>query len=714
MTTYMRSLTVGAVLGALCVASPDDAAAQTPFGWRVGIASWSFNPFTVFEAIDKTAALGMTCIEPFEGQRVMAESDLKFGPDLPDDVIAQLRAKLAQAKVELTSIYIHNIPGDEPACRHIFDFARKLGAKFIVSEPAPEALDMIEKCCNEYGISVAIHNHATGSSRYWNPEEVMRVCEGRGPRIGACGDTGHWIRSGIKPADAFRVLGKRLMAVHLKDLNAATPEAVDVPWGKGCGELEPALRTLRELRVTPALFAIEYESSWDNNLPQIDESGKWFAQVMNTFAAEANREDSLFAGWSSVDITPPRPIALVGQFNKRISTGTRDPLTLTALALETRGLNGEIEQAVLISCDLVSVQKPITDRLREAVKAQIPDLDPRKIVLSATHTHDGPGLLDSTYKGLYDVSNDPGVMTASEYGNFFVERATQAVVEAWQNRAPAGMSWALGTAAVGINRRAQYADGTAAMYGDTSRDDFIGFEGSADPGIQLLFFWHPDKTLTGVLVNIACSSQETESLMEISADFWHEVRQELRRRHGPDLFILPQCAAAGDNSPHRMFRKAAEEAMLARKGISRRQEIANRIANAVDEALPGAVDQAKFAIPLRHLLIDVDLPEMQPPVTPFYETDSVHPVQFHALRIGDVAMATNPFELFLDYGLRIQARTRAILTLPVQLSDAQSGYLPTAEAIKGGGYSADKFIVSPEGGQLLVNETVAALNSLWP
>jgi hypothetical protein len=335
-------------------------------------------------------------------------------------------------------------------------------------------------------------------------------------------------------------------------------------------------------------------------------------------------------------------------------------------------------------------------------------------MVNATHTHDGPGLHDETYKGLYDVGNDPGVMTASEYGAFFVQQVAKAVVEAWQNRAPAGMSWALGSAAVGINRRAQYFDGTAVMYGDTRREDFAGFEGGADPAVELLFFWKPDKTLTGMVVNIACPSQETESLMQISADFWHEIRQEIRGRYGAGLFILPQCAAAGDNSPHRMFRKAAEDAMLARKGITRRQEIANRIAAAVDDVLPTAANDIKFALPFKHLLIEADLPEMQLPADPFYETDSVHPVKFHAIRIGDVAMATNPFELFMDYGLRIQARTSATLTFLVQLCDAKSGYLPTAEAVKGGGYSADKFVVGPEGGQVLVNETVDALNSLWP
>lgn len=715
MNTFIRrsgpACTLLVLLGLILCGS---AVAQTSFGWRVGPAAWSFNHFSFFEAIEKTASIGMGYIEAFEGQRIAPDTETKLDAAVPEEVVAQIRAKLDQSKVKLTSVYIHDIPGDEAACRRIFEFARKLGAEFIVSEPAPEALDLIERCCNEYGINLAIHNHPNGASRYWNPEEVARVCQGRGPRIGACGDTGHWLRSGMKPADAFRVLGKRLMAVHLKDLNAPAPDAHDMPWGQGCGELERALRTLLELRVTPALFAIEYESEMENNLPRVAECGKWFTETTAALAAEANREDPLFAGWASIDITPPKPVALVGQFNKRISTGVLDPLTATALALETRAPNGTGEQAVLVSCDLGSVEKNTTERLRETVKTQLPDLDPRKIILNATHTHDGPGLRDETYKGIYDVSHDEGVMTASEYGEFFVQQAAKAVIEAWQKRTPAGMSWALGSAAVGINRRAQYLDGTSVMYGDTSRANFAGFEGPTDPGVELLCFWSPDKALTGMIVNMACPAQETESLLQVSADFWHEIRQEIHRRHGDNIFILPQCASAGDNSPHRLFRKAAEEAMLARKGISRRQEIANRIAHAVDDVLPSAGNDIKFALPFKHLIVEADLPEIQPPRAPFYETDSVHPVQLHAIRLGEIAMATHPFELFMDYGIRIQARTHAILTFLVQLCDAKSGYLPTAEAVKSGDYSADKFVVGPEGGQILVNETVAALNSLWP
>jgi len=178
----------------LCGVFSAEVTAAEPFGWRVGPTAWSFKEFTFFEAIDKTASLGMTCIEAFEGQPVMPDSDAKITPDLPDDIHARIRTKLEQAKVALTSVYIHDIPGDEAGCRRAFEFAKKLGAAIIVSEPAPEALDMVEHCCNEYAISVALHNHPEGRSRYWHPDEVMHVCEGRGPHIGACGDTGHWLR----------------------------------------------------------------------------------------------------------------------------------------------------------------------------------------------------------------------------------------------------------------------------------------------------------------------------------------------------------------------------------------------------------------------------------------------------------------------------------------------------------------------------------------
>ncbi|HIJ53859.1 MAG TPA: right-handed parallel beta-helix repeat-containing protein [Planctomycetes bacterium] len=429
--------------------------------------------------------------------------------------------------------------------------------------------------------------------------------------------------------------------------------------------------------------------------------------------AKGPKDNSLYAGWASVDITPKKPVVVIGQLHKRIARTTVDPLTATVLALESRGRGANNEQAIMVSCDVIFIRKAIQQRIRDLVKQQIPDFDVRKLLLNATHTHTAPGFIDNTFKGLYDVSKDKGVMKASEYGDFFVERIAEAVVGAWQNRKPAGMSWALGHAVVGMNRRAHYFDGSSVMYGNTNAENFSNIEGSEDHAVEMLFFWGAEEKLTGIVINIACTSQETENLSEISADFWHDVREELRQRYSEDLFIFPQCAPSGDLSPHLLFRKKADEIMLKRRGISRRQEIARRIANAVDDVFPLARVDIKWQPSFRHKVVDLDLPENEPAILPFYETDSHKGIEFHVIRLGDIAIATNPFELYIDYGVRMKARSKAVLTLLVQLSCQNNGYLPTEKAVSGGGYSADKFVVGPKGGQILVNETVKTINELW-
>jgi hypothetical protein len=422
---------------------------------------------------------------------------------------------------------------------------------------------------------------------------------------------------------------------------------------------------------------------------------------------------ALYVGWATGDITPDGPVALIGQLHKRISQKVRDPLTATALAIETHDENGQREQAILVSCDVLYIRKSVQDRLRQIVKGMLPDFDVGKLFLNATHTHTAPGFADEDFGTLYDVSKDKGVLKASEYADFFVGRVGHIVVDAWQSRKPGGMSWALGHAVVGWNRRAHYFNGSTVMYGKTNQPDFANLEGYEDHGVEMLFFWDQSKSPSGIVINIACTAQETEGLSEVSADFWHDVRMEIRRRLSRDLFILPQCAAAGDNSPHLLFRSRAEEVMRQRRGLSSRQEIARRVADAVESVLPLARQDIQSSTIFKHTVAKIGLPPQEPPTSPFYTTDTITPIELHLIRLGDIAIATNPFELYLDYGIRIKARSPAVLTFLVQLSCQHCGYLPTEKAVQGGGYSADKFVVGPKGGQVLVEETVSCLNALW-
>ena len=97
------------------------------------------------------------------------------------------------------------------------------------------------------------------------------------------------------------------------------------------------------------------------------------------------------------------------------------------------------------------------------------------------------------------------------------------------------------------------------------------------------------------------------------------------------------------------------------------------------------------------------------------QTTDLYPVEIHVMRLGDVAFATNPFELFLNYGNQIRARSLAKQTFLVELSCGCFGYLPTEKAERGSHYSA--FVGSGhsghEGGELLVRKTLREINALF-
>ncbi|MCP5115253.1 MAG: hypothetical protein GY953_30850, partial [bacterium] len=271
----------------------------------------------------------------------------------------------------------------------------------------------------------------------------------------------------------------------------------------------------------------------------------------------------ILIGWSSTSITPARPVALSGQFHTRISESVHDPVTATALAIESRTQDGAVDQAIMVSCDLVRITAKLQSRLRSRVKGELRDFDGTKLFLNATHTHTAPVIRE----GLYQIP-DKGVMQPSEYVDFLIERLAEAVIQAWKGRAPGGVSWALGHAVVGYNRRAVYAGGEAKMYGKTAVGEFAHLEGYEDHGVELLFSWDLDRRLTGVVINVACPSQVVEGKWYVSADFWHDVRTRLRKRYSPEVFLYPMTGASGDQSPHLMFRRKAEETLRRRRGVS--------------------------------------------------------------------------------------------------------------------------------------------------
>ena len=257
----------------------DHPATDAYEGWRLGCQAYTFKNFTFYEAVDKVASLGMDWIEAYPGQRLSKETgDLKFNDLLSPEIRQRVKTKLADAGVRLVNYGVVGLPADTVECRKVFDFAKDMGVETIVSEPPEDAFDIIEKLCEEYQIKVAIHNHPKPSP-YWNPDTVLEAVKGRSKLIGVCGDTGHWMRSGVNPLEALQKMEGRLISLHFKDLNEfGVLDAHDVVWGSGKADVK-ALLTELDRQNFQGVFSVEYEHNWDNSVPEIRQCAAYFNQV---------------------------------------------------------------------------------------------------------------------------------------------------------------------------------------------------------------------------------------------------------------------------------------------------------------------------------------------------------------------------------------------------------------------------------------------------
>lgn len=255
-------------------------------GWRLGCQAYSFNRFAFSEAIDKVVSLGLHYVEMYPGQKLTPNRpEIVTGESMSPEVRKRVKSRLQDAGVKLVCYGVCGLSKDEASSRKTFDFAKEMGIETIVSEPPNDAFDTVEKLCEEYSINVALHNHPK-PSKYWDPEVVLKACKGRSKRIGACADTGHWMRSGLNPIECVKRLEGRIVSFHFKDLNKYGEGAHDVPWGTGEGDVKGVLAEIRR-QGFKGVFSIEYEHNWLESLPEIAESVEYFDKVAAELAEKS-------------------------------------------------------------------------------------------------------------------------------------------------------------------------------------------------------------------------------------------------------------------------------------------------------------------------------------------------------------------------------------------------------------------------------------------
>lgn len=240
-------------------------------GFAIGCQAYSFNRYTSFEAIEKTAEAGGRVIEFYPGQKLAADDETKMGPGMSAEAIQKLKDKLAKHNVKAVAFGVTGIAKDEAGARPLFEWAKTMDIGILNTE-STDAIDMIEKMVKEYDIKVGYHNHPRQANnpnyKVWDPNYVLELVKNRDMRVGACADTGHWVRSGIKPVDAMKILSGRIVSSHLKDLHVFAGNGHDMPYGQGVSDVPGILDEFKRQNFTGSI-SVEYEHNWDKSVPEI-------------------------------------------------------------------------------------------------------------------------------------------------------------------------------------------------------------------------------------------------------------------------------------------------------------------------------------------------------------------------------------------------------------------------------------------------------------
>src|SRR5260221_2583159 len=119
----MRTLKILAVqLSApvlLAIAASNSYGASIPeeyqtSGFAIGCQAYTFNRFTVFEAIEKTAEAGGKVIEFYPGQKLsQQEPSVTWDQNASAETIQKVKDKLAEPKIKAVNYGVVPVPKDE-------------------------------------------------------------------------------------------------------------------------------------------------------------------------------------------------------------------------------------------------------------------------------------------------------------------------------------------------------------------------------------------------------------------------------------------------------------------------------------------------------------------------------------------------------------------------------------------------------------------------
>lgn len=428
-----------------------------------------------------------------------------------------------------------------------------------------------------------------------------------------------------------------------------------------------------------------------------------FLSVITPVAAQPQQQ--FRAGAATSNITPWLGISSNGGMQDRVPGHVHDELHARALVLD----DGQTRLA-LVTIDSCMVPRQILDAAKKLIH-QHTGLPVENMLMSATHTHTA-----ATATPVFQSEAD------AEYQLFLTRRIADAVRIAVNNLVVARVGWGLGKLPQHVfNRRWKMKPGTIALnpFGGIDQvkmnpavgsPDLVEPAGPTDPDLTVISVHALDGRPIALLANY---SLHYVGAGHFSADYFGAFADRIQQLLGADRQDPPFVGMLSNGTSGNINNIDFRQLRPPDPPFSRMRAVANdvaaealRVANSIRHLdwVPLAVRQTEIELGVRRptaeerdqarqIMAKAQGPAMRT-LEEIYARETVLiseyppkvPLILQAMRIGDLAIAAIPCEVFVEIGLEIKKKSPFSTTFTTSLANGYNGYLPTPEHHRLGGY----------------------------
>lgn len=432
-----------------------------------------------------------------------------------------------------------------------------------------------------------------------------------------------------------------------------------------------------------------------------------------SIGAASGEDDRVFrAGAATSNITPPLGEPIVGNWKSPPATHIHDDLHARCLVLD----DGETRIAIVL-CDNVGIARDVLDVARTLAE-EASGIPEQQILIASTHTHSA-----TPARGLDRLAP---LDDLSGYPSFLARRIADGIVRAAANLEPAKIAWGRTEVPGQVFNRRWFLKPDRELpnpFGGTDRvkmnpprgnPDLVEPAGPTDPEVAFLSVQAVDGRPIALLANYSLHYVGGVPSGHVSADYFGAFAERIEQlleadRVDPPFVGMMSNGTSGDIN--NIDFRASGQRMEPYEKI---HQVADEVAQAVIEAHQGltfhswvpvgaAAQELTLAarVPNEELLEfahrTLAKPEDAPldhPLERIYaervlravDAPSEVSIFLQALRIGDVGIAAIPFEVFVETGLELKARSPFEQTFTIELANGSYGYLPTPRHHDLGGY----------------------------